>query len=124
MLGAATFGSLPAALVMHARSSTESSCAQHAWFNASGRQHMINGLTVAGLLDTGVQLKHHCNRPWAPERLVGSGLIEIARKPNRRPRTLSAARKARMASTFGPACRRTTNTGAGRRLLITEFKFG
>jgi hypothetical protein len=37
---------------------------------------------------------------------------------------LSAARKARMASTFGPACRRTTNTGAGRRLLITEFKFG
>jgi hypothetical protein len=46
---------------------------------------MINGLTVAGLLDTGVQLKHHCNRPWAPERLVGSGLIEITRKPNRQP---------------------------------------
>ena len=54
---AATFGSLPAALVMHARSSTESSCAQHAWFNASRRQHMIDGLTVAGLSDTGAQLK-------------------------------------------------------------------
>src|SRR5215467_12421841 len=53
----ATFGSLPAALVMHARSSAESSCAQHAWFNASRRQHMIDGLTVAGLSDTGAQLK-------------------------------------------------------------------
>ena len=53
----ATFGSLPAALVMHARSSTESPCAQHAWLNANRRQHMINGLTVAGLSDTGARLK-------------------------------------------------------------------
>jgi hypothetical protein len=57
----ATFGSLPAALVMHARSSAESSCAQHGWFNANRRQHMIDGLTVAGLSDTGAQLKHQCN---------------------------------------------------------------
>jgi hypothetical protein len=78
----ATFGSLPAALVMHARSSTESSCAQHVWFNANRTQHMIDGLTAAGLSDTGFQLKHHCNRPWAPERLVGSGLIEITASQN------------------------------------------
>src|SRR5215471_21635610 len=41
---------LPAALVMHARSSTESCCAQHAWFNANRKQHMIDGLTVAGFI--------------------------------------------------------------------------
>jgi len=57
----AIFGSLPAALVMHARSSAESSCAQHGWFNANRRQHMIDGFTVAGLFDTGAQPKHHCS---------------------------------------------------------------
>jgi len=36
----------------------------------------------------------------------------------KRPSTFSAARSARMASTFGPARRRITNTGAGRRVLI------
>jgi hypothetical protein len=28
---------------------------------------MIEGLTFAGLYDTGAQLKHRCNRPWGAE---------------------------------------------------------
>ena len=42
-----TFGSFPATLVMHALSSTESPCAQQAWFNTSRRPLMIDALMVS-----------------------------------------------------------------------------
>ena len=53
-------------------------------------------------------------------RLSLSAWIEIARKPNRRPSTFNAARKARMASTRGAGRNRTMKTRVGRRLRITR----
>jgi len=59
-----------------------SSCAEHAWFNANRRQHMIDDLTVAGLSDMGVQLKHHCNRPWCqgPSTFNAAAMSEYHRR--------------------------------------------
>jgi hypothetical protein len=52
---------------------------------------MIDGLTVAGLSDTGAQLKHH-KSALVPEGLAGSAVIEIATRPKRRAQHSRTAR--------------------------------